>query len=167
MRQNLFAGGAEAPLQQTKQQTKAEERPLQNHRCLLKIQARIAWEELAWVSIAQVAEKVDLPLAVGKEFRIQFVCVETRQRSAIQAQGARGQDEVSGLQRTVAEGSLVNQGLVPNKVGAHVSVWKELGKFLVEFRVPSDDDRDGSGNGFVDVAGGKRWLEARLGARGG
>jgi len=34
--------------------------------------------ELAWVSVAQVAEKIDLPLAVKKEFRIQFVCVKNR-----------------------------------------------------------------------------------------
>jgi hypothetical protein len=44
---------------------------LQNHRCFLKAQARVAWVELAWVLIAQVAEKIDLLLAVRKEFRIQ------------------------------------------------------------------------------------------------
>ena len=32
--------------------------------------------ELAWVSIAEVAEKIDLPLAVGKELRIEFICVK-------------------------------------------------------------------------------------------
>jgi hypothetical protein len=56
---------------------------LQNHRCFLKIQPRIAWVELVWVSIAQVAEKIDLPLAVREEFRIQFIRVETGHRSAI------------------------------------------------------------------------------------
>src|SRR5216684_4018279 len=41
-----------------------EFRPLQNHRCFLKIQARIAWVDLAWVSIAQIAEKIVM------EFRV-------------------------------------------------------------------------------------------------
>src|SRR5271165_3164158 len=60
-----------------------EFRPLQNHSCFLKIQPRIAWVELRWVSVAQVAEKIDLPRAVRKEFRIQFVCVKTGHRSAV------------------------------------------------------------------------------------
>ena len=72
--------------------------PLENDGCLLKIQPRIAWVKLAWVSIAQVTEKIDLPLAVGKECRIQFVRVETGHRSAIQSQSSCGQDEVCGLQ---------------------------------------------------------------------
>jgi len=54
----------------------AVDRPLQNHRGFLKIQARIAWVELVWISVAEIAEKVDLPFAVRKEFRIEFVCVE-------------------------------------------------------------------------------------------
>ena len=57
--------------------------PLQNHGCFLKIQPRIAWVQLAWVSIAQVAEEIDLPLAVGKEFGIQFVRIETGHRTTI------------------------------------------------------------------------------------
>jgi hypothetical protein len=36
---------------------------------LSQIQTRIAWVEFARVSIAQVAEKIHLPLAVGKECR--------------------------------------------------------------------------------------------------
>jgi len=40
---------------------------LQNQRCFLKIQARIAWVELAGVSIAEIADKVDLPFAVRKD----------------------------------------------------------------------------------------------------
>src|SRR6266403_3751251 len=75
-----------------------ESRPLQNYGCFLKIQPRIAWVELARVSVTQVAEKIDLPLAVRKECRIQFVRVETGHRSAVQSQSARGQDEVCGLQ---------------------------------------------------------------------
>ena len=58
-------------------------RPLQNHGCFLKTEPRIAWVELAGVSIAQVAEKIHFPLAVRKECGIQFICVETGHRSAI------------------------------------------------------------------------------------
>ena len=72
--------------------------PLQNHRRFLKIEPRIAWVELAWVSLAQVAEEIDLPLTVRKECRIQFVCVETGHRPAVQSQSACSQNEVCGLQ---------------------------------------------------------------------
>src|ERR1700680_3210949 len=142
-------------------------RPLQNHRCFLKTQPRIAWVELVWVSIAQVAEKIGLPLAVRKEFRIQFACVDPGHGSAIQSQSARGEDEVCALQGTVAEGGLVNQGFVPDKVGAHVSLRKEPGKILVEFDVPSDDDRGWGSHGFVDVPGGQGRAEARFRRRSG
>ena len=71
--------------------------------------------ELAWVSITQVAEKIHLPLAVRKEYRIQFICIETGHRPAVQSQSACGQDEVSGLQGAVAEGGLVNEGLLPSE----------------------------------------------------
>src|SRR5258708_33008862 len=126
---------------------------LQNDRCLLKIQARVTWMELARVSIAQVAEKIHFPLAVRKECRIQFVSVETGHRPAVQSQSACGQDEVSGLQRTVAEGVLLNQRFISDEVGADVGMWKELGKMLVKFRVPGDDNGHGSCHGFVDIAG--------------
>src|SRR5882724_9260711 len=43
-------------------------------------------------------------------------------------------------------------------------LWKELGKILVEFRVPGDDNCYRSGHGYVDIAGRQNWLEARLGA---
>ncbi len=56
---------------------------LQNHGCFLKIQPRITWIELGSVSVAQVAKQIHLPFPVGKECRIQFLCVETGHRSAI------------------------------------------------------------------------------------
>jgi hypothetical protein len=123
--------------------------------------------ELARISIAQVAEKIDLPLAVRKELCIQFIRVETGHRSAVQSQSACGQDEVSGLQRAVAEGVLLNQRFISDEVGAHIKLRKELGKMLVKFRVPGDDNGHGSCHGFVDIAGRQNWLEERLGAWGG
>src|SRR5260370_8313220 len=139
-------------------------RPLQNHGCFLKIQARIAWVELAWVSIAQVAEKIHFPLAVRKECRIQFVSVETGHRPAIQSQSARSQNEVCGLQRAVAEGVFLNQRFISPEVRADISLWKEPGKMLVEFRVPSDDNGYRSSHGLVDMAWRQNWLETRLGS---
>src|SRR6266478_2468412 len=147
-------GGAEArPYNRRKTKAEREFRPLQDYRCFLKIQARIAWVELARVSIAQVAEKIDLPLAVWKKCRIQFLCVETGHRSAVQSQSARGQDEVCCLQRAVAEGVLLNQRFISDKVGADIRMWKEPGKVLVEFGVPGNDHCYRSGHGFVDITG--------------
>jgi AcrR family transcriptional regulator len=130
-----------------------EFRPLQKHSCFFEIQPWIAWVELVWVSIAQVAEEIDLPLAVGKECRIQFISVETGHRPAVQSQSACGQDEVCGLQRAVAEGVLLNQRFISYEVGSDVRMWKELGKILVELRIPGDDNGHRSGHGFVDIAG--------------
>ena len=71
---------------------------LQNYSCIFKIEPRIAWMEFAWVSITQVAEKIHLPLAVWKECHIQFVCVETGHRSAVESKSACRQDEVCRLE---------------------------------------------------------------------
>src|SRR4029077_7516992 len=130
------AGQAPPP---TTEETGKRVSTLKNYSCFLEIQPRVAWVELAGVSIAEIADKVDLPLAVWKECRIQFSCVEAGHRSAVQSQSACGQDEVRGLQRTVAEGVLFNERFISDKVRAHVRLWKELGKILVEFRVPGDD----------------------------
>src|ERR1700682_2326607 len=135
---------------------------LQNRGRFGKLQAGVSREELAVVSIAQITKKVDLPLSVWEKFRIEFACIESRHRSAIQPEGARGQYEVGGLQRTVAEGGLVNEGLVPDKVGAHIKLWKEPGKILVEFRVPGDDGGNRSGHGLFDIAGSQSRLKSRL-----
>ena len=98
-------------------------RSLQNHSGFLKFQARVTGVNLALVSIAEVAEEVNFPLTIGKKFCIEFVRVEPGHRPAIQPQSTRGKDEVRGLQRTIAEGGLVNQGFVPDEVGARVSFW--------------------------------------------
>jgi len=99
-------------------------RSLQNKGRFVKLQAGIAWVELAVVSIPEIAQRVDFPFLVRKKFRIDFVSSETGHRSAIQPQSARRENEVCGLQRTIAERGLVNQWFVPDKVGAHVSMWK-------------------------------------------
>ena len=69
-------------------------RPLQNHGCFLKIEPRIAWVELGFVSVAEIAEEADLPLAVGKKLCVEFVCVETGHRSAVQPQSSCRHNEV-------------------------------------------------------------------------
>jgi len=119
--------------------------------------------ELARISIAEIADKVDLPLAVWKECRIQFVGVETGHRSAVQSQSACGQDEVCGLEGTVPKGILLNQRFISREIGMHVRLRKEPGKMLVELRVPGDDDCHRSCHGFVDIAGRQNRLEERFG----
>src|SRR6267142_1349244 len=47
------------------------------------IQARVAWVELGGVAVAEVAEEIDLPLAVGKELGIEFVGVEAGHGAAV------------------------------------------------------------------------------------
>src|SRR6266852_6113776 len=135
---------------------------LQHYRGFVKLQARIARGRLALVCITEVATKICFPLAVRKELRIEFIRVEAGHRPAIQPQSARRQDEICGLQGAIAEGSLVNQGLVPDKIGTHIVLRKKLGKIFVEFRVPGDDDRDRSGLCLFDIARSQNWLEAFL-----
>src|SRR6266849_8081669 len=135
---------------------------LQHYRGFVELQARIAREQLALVSVAEVADKICFPLAVRKEFRIEFIRVEAGHRPAIQPQSARSQDEIGSLQGAIAEGSFVNQGLVPDKIGTHIVLRKKLGKIFVEFRVPGDDDRDWSGHCLFDISRSQSWLEAFL-----
>src|SRR6266849_751724 len=49
-----------------------EVRPLQNYRCFLKIQARIAWVELARVSIARLQRRLTFHLPSGKNSAFSF-----------------------------------------------------------------------------------------------
>jgi len=42
-------------------------------RCFLKIQSRIPWVELGLVSVAEIAENVDFPPAVGEKLCVEFV----------------------------------------------------------------------------------------------
>src|SRR5260221_6781630 len=107
-------------------------RLLQNHSCFLEFQARIAWVELVWVSIAQVTEKIHFPLAVGTECRIQLVIVETGHRAAVQSESACDQDGVRCLQLAVAEGVLLHQRFASDDVRADISMRKASPKMLVE-----------------------------------
>ena len=58
---------------------------------LIEIQAGVARVELAGVSAAQVAEKVDLPFAVGEKFGVYFVGAD---QSGLEASfgGGRGEE---------------------------------------------------------------------------
>src|SRR5580692_1880350 len=45
----------------------------------------------------------------------------------------------------------------------HISLREELRKFLVELRIPGNDDGDGSGHGFFDIGGRKSGTESLFG----
>jgi len=85
---------------------------------------------LLGVSVAEVAEEIDLPLAVGKELGIEFFSASKPDMGPqSNPRGACGQDEVGGLQGTVAEGVLVRLAvLFPTKLGADIRLGKELGE---------------------------------------
>src|SRR5262249_6157182 len=80
-------------------------------------QARAAREEGGGIAVAEVAEEVrpDAPLGHylrrscltgrgGEELLVHLCVVEAGHRPAVEAERARGEDEVSALQRPVAEG---------------------------------------------------------------
>jgi hypothetical protein len=139
----------------------------ENQGCFFKAEARKAGKQLALIAIAEVAEEVGFPLAVGEELGVELVGIEARHGSAIEAEGAGGEDEIRALERTVAKSGFFGELLIADEVLAHVRVRKESWQVLVEFRVPGNDDGDGGGHGFVDVAGSERGLEARFGFGGG
>src|SRR6266567_291580 len=96
----------------------------QHQACFVKLKPRIARRETAPVAVSQVNEKIHLPLAVGKEFGVDLGRIESRHRSAIQSQGARGENKMPCPQRAVAERGFIAQGPVPGKHGAEISLRK-------------------------------------------
>ncbi len=119
--------------------------------------------ELALVPEAEIAEEVCLPFAVGEELRVELAGVEAGHGSAVEAEGAGGEDEVRTLEGAVAKGGFFRGFLVAGEVLAHVRVRKEARKVVVELRVPGNDHGDRSGHAFVDVARGENRLKAGFG----
>jgi hypothetical protein len=58
-------------------------RRLENQRGFRKLQARVTWIQSVFIAIPEIAKKIYSPLAVGKKFGVELLCVETRHRSAI------------------------------------------------------------------------------------
>lgn len=136
---------------------------LENQGGFLEVEAGIAGTKLGLVAVAEVAEEVSFPFAVGEELRVEFGLIEARHGTAVEAEGAGGENEVCGLEGRVAEGRFVDEGLIADEVGAEIGLRGEAWKLLVEFVIPGHDDVDRGGHGFADVAGSDSGFESRFG----
>jgi len=147
----------------------------------LEGEARAAGKEAGVVSVAEVAEEVGadvgerekLLVAVGaflsraEEFGIDFGVVEAGHGSAVESEGAGGEDEVGSLEAGVSVGCGVSQF---GRVLKHLlEVWrvrKELGQLREEVEVGADDGSDRGGEHLVDIEWGEGGDEPLLGLRG-
>lgn len=100
---------------------------LQHHAGLVEVETRSAWTEIGRVAVAQIANEVHAPLAVGEELRVHLLGVEAGHRAAIETERARRKHEVSALQRAVAEGGLLDVLRLAGKRGAGVTMRREYG----------------------------------------
>src|ERR1019366_7662397 len=91
-------------------------RPSQYLARLVKFKTRVAGKELAAIAIAQVAQEVGLPFAIGKKLSVHFCRVKAGHRAAIKSQSSRGEYEVAPLQRAIAQGRFIDQRRFPHKI---------------------------------------------------
>jgi hypothetical protein len=138
-------------------------RQLKHAAGFVKAKSRVAREELAGIAVTDIAKKIGFPFAVGEKFRINFRLVESGHRAAIKAQAARGDHEVGALERTIAEGCLMNQRRIASENRAHVAGGKKLGEFFVKLRIPGDNHSDRRSHRFLDVGWRERRTEPLLG----
>src|SRR3990167_6254869 len=75
-----------------------------NAACLVEFQPRAARKQLFWIAVTETADEIRFDPAAGEKLAVDCGIVEARHGAAIESQGARGQHEVGGLQRTVAKG---------------------------------------------------------------
>jgi hypothetical protein len=101
---------------------------------ILEIQARCARVQLAGVAIGQIAQKVRLKPAVGKKLSVDHVPIEAGHGPAVETDCACGKNEISALQGTIAERSLLDQHWITLEPGPCVSVRRQL-RQLFENRV--------------------------------
>ena len=99
-------------------------RPSQYPARLVKLKTRVAGKELAAIAIAQIAQEVGFPSAIGKKLSVHFRRVKAGHRAAIKSQSSCGEYEVAALQRPIAQGRFIDQRRFPHKVRTHVGVGK-------------------------------------------
>src|SRR5208282_4007123 len=116
--------------------------------CLLESETGIARVQLAAVAIAEIAEEVHLPFAVGEKSGVHLGGIKAGHRAAIQSQGARREDEIGTLQRAVAETGFFDEWWLAGEVRAHIRLRKQPGEMFVELRVVGDDRGYGRGAGL-------------------
>src|SRR5437899_2221286 len=74
---------------------------------VIEFEARQAAEHLGGVTVAEVDQEVDGPRAAGEELGIHLDLVEARHGARVEAERARGEQQIAGLERSVAECRLV------------------------------------------------------------
>src|SRR3990167_92174 len=128
---------------------------------LIELKPRSAWMKPGRIAVTDGTDEIGFHFSVRKEFSVQFFIVKTGHRPAIEPEPARRQNEVSPLQRTIAQGrdaDFLRLALEPRTRGRIVR--EQPRKFLVEFHVHAYDGDNRRGHGFIHVAGIKGGLEA-------
>jgi hypothetical protein len=116
-------------------------------------QPRRAREDAGRVALAQVDQEVGAPAGAGEERRVHLGVVEAGHRPAVQAQRARGQDQVGALQAAVAQAHGLQRAVgLALEPALGVGVREQHRQLLVEVQVVGDDDHAGRGHGLGAVA---------------
>jgi hypothetical protein len=132
---------------------------------LVEREARVAREHLARVAVAEVADEVALDLGAGEEGGVELGVVEAAHRSAIEADRARGDDEVAALQARVAKRGRLGKLLLADEPRPRVGVREEERQLVVEGYVHADDRCHRRGAGLGDVAAREAIEQLCLGRR--
>lgn len=118
-------------------------------------------------AVPEVAQEIRGPARAREERLAHSRGVETRHRPAVEAERARGEDEITALQRAVAHRRLGDQRLLAFVPALRVGVREELRELVEETQVQREDRGHGRGLHLLDVARGhaRKELGLRLGAR--
>nr|WP_288405462.1 hypothetical protein [uncultured Deinococcus sp.] len=104
-------------------------------------------------------------MGAGEEGFVDLGIVEAGHRAGIQAQRARGQDQVGALQAAIAERAFVAAFTRAVEPGLGIGVREQVRQLLVEILVEADNDGDRCGQGLVVVAFGQCRGQLGLGLR--
>src|SRR4029079_15406567 len=154
------------------------EAELQERARLVERQTRKSRVQPTWIAVAEVTEEVRLDVPLGKELLlatetrlpggeellVDLGVVEAGHRSAVEAEGARSQDQVGALQAGIALRGRFDEVGVAQKELLHAWALREQpGQLLIELQVVGDDDGDGRRHRLLDVARGQRRTQPFLG----
>src|SRR3546814_3235924 len=111
---------------------------LLDSRGFVEAQPRRTREDAGRVALAEVDEEVGLDGRALEEGLVDLLVVEARHRSGVEAERARGHDQVGALQAAVAERRLAASiaGAVEPALG--VGMREPVGQLLVELLVEAD-----------------------------
>ena len=112
---------------------------LEDETGFLKAEARVAGKQFFGIAIAEVAEEIGFPFAVGKELGIDLLAVESGHGAAVEPEGAGGEDKIGALQGAIAEGGVMTMCRISGEHGTHIARGEKLEQLFVERGIPSDD----------------------------